>query len=121
MDNITGAEGATADGGAFQQDRVTKALVDGLRGDDGHRGDVLGKAHITVNKNAVPNDPQSPFVTSGIRIGSPAITTRGFKERECRELTRWMCDILDDLDNAAANNRVRGQVAELCARFPVYG
>jgi glycine hydroxymethyltransferase len=82
---------------------------------------ALGRAHITVNKNAVPNDPQSPFVTSGIRIGSPAITTRGFKERECRELTRWMCDILDDLDNAAANNRVRGQVAELCARFPVYG
>ncbi len=82
---------------------------------------ALGRAWITVNKNAVPNDPQSPFVTSGIRIGSPAITTRGFKERECRELTGWMCDILDDLDNEATIERVRGQVAELCARFPVYG
>ncbi|MCC7221008.1 MAG: serine hydroxymethyltransferase, partial [Candidatus Contendobacter sp.] len=82
---------------------------------------ALGRAHITVNKNAVPNDPQSPFVTSGIRIGSPAITTRGFKDRECRELTGWICDILDDLNNEAIIDRVRGQVAELCARFPVYG
>ncbi|MEZ5574862.1 MAG: serine hydroxymethyltransferase [Candidatus Competibacteraceae bacterium] len=82
---------------------------------------ALGRAWITVNKNAVPNDPQSPFVTSGIRIGSPAITTRGFKERECRELTGWICDILDDLDNEATIERVRGQVAELCAKFPVYG
>ena len=82
---------------------------------------ALGRAHITVNKNAVPNDPQSPFVTSGIRIGSPAITTRGFKERESRELTGWICDILDDLNNEAVIERVRGQVAELCARFPVYG
>ena len=82
---------------------------------------ALGRAHITVNKNAVPNDPQSPFVTSGIRIGSPAITTRGFKERECQEVTGWICDILDDLDNEAVIDRVRGQVAELCARFPVYG
>ena len=82
---------------------------------------ALGRAHITVNKNAVPNDPQSPFVTSGIRIGSPAITTRGFKEHECRKLTGWICDILDDLGNEAVIDRVRGQVAELCARFPVYG
>ena len=82
---------------------------------------ALGRASITANKNAVPNDPQSPFVTSGIRIGSPAITTRGFKERECRELTGWICDILDDLTNEAIINRVRGQVTELCARFPVYG
>jgi glycine hydroxymethyltransferase len=82
---------------------------------------ALGRASITVNKNAVPNDPQSPFVTSGIRIGSPAITTRGFKERECRELTGWICDILDDLANEAVIDRVRGQVAELCSRFPVYG
>ncbi len=82
---------------------------------------ALGRAWITVNKNAVPNDPQSPFVTSGIRIGSPAITTRGFRERECRELTGWICDILDDLTNEAIIDRVRGQVAELCARFPVYG
>ena len=82
---------------------------------------ALGRAHITVNKNAVPNDPQSPFVTSGIRIGSPAITTRGFEERECRELTGWICDILDDLTDEAVIDRVRGQVSELCARFPVYG
>jgi glycine hydroxymethyltransferase len=82
---------------------------------------ALGRAWITVNKNAVPNDPQSPFVTSGIRVGSPAITTRGFKERESRELTGWMCDILDDLANEAIIERVRGQVAELCAKFPVYG
>ena len=82
---------------------------------------ALGRAWITVNKNTVPNDPQSPFVTSGIRVGSPAITTRGFKERECRELTGWMCDILDDLANEAVIDRVRGQVTELCAKFPVYG
>ncbi len=82
---------------------------------------ALGRAWITVNKNAVPNDPQSPFVTSGIRVGSPAMTTRGFKERESRELTGWMCDILDDLANEAIIERVRGQVAELCAKFPVYG
>ncbi|MBL8252572.1 MAG: serine hydroxymethyltransferase [Candidatus Competibacter sp.] len=82
---------------------------------------ALGRAWITVNKNAVPNDPQSPFVTSGIRVGSPAITTRGFKERECRELTGWMCDILDDLANEAVIDRVRDQVTELCAKFPVYG
>ncbi|MDS4025782.1 MAG: serine hydroxymethyltransferase [Candidatus Contendobacter sp.] len=82
---------------------------------------ALGRAWITVNKNAVPNDPQSPFVTSGIRVGSPAITTRGFKERECRELTGWICDILDDLGNETVIARVRDQVAELCARFPVYG
>jgi glycine hydroxymethyltransferase len=82
---------------------------------------ALGRAWITVNKNAVPNDPQSPFVTSGLRIGSPAVTTRGFRERECRELTGWICDILDDLANEAVIDRVRGQVTELCARFPVYG
>ncbi len=82
---------------------------------------ALGRAWITVNKNAVPNDPQSPFVTSGVRIGSPAITTRGFREGECRILTGWMGDILDDLNNEAVIERVRGQVAELCARFPVYG
>ena len=98
-------------------------LVDLIaRGLTGKAADAaLGRAHITVNKNAVPNDPQSPFITSGIRIGSPAITTRGFKERECRELTGWICDILDDLNNETVIDRVRGQVAKLCARFPVYG
>jgi len=82
---------------------------------------ALGRAHITVNKNAVPNDPRSPFVTSGLRIGTPAITTRGFGESESRELAGWICDILDNLDDEAVNSRVREQVAALCARFPVYG
>ncbi|TWC29775.1 serine hydroxymethyltransferase [Pseudomonas sp. SJZ079] len=81
---------------------------------------ALGAAHITVNKNAVPNDPQSPFVTSGLRIGTPAVTSRGFKEGECRELAGWICDILAELDNPSVIERVRGQVADLCATFPVY-
>ncbi|HCR1524249.1 TPA: serine hydroxymethyltransferase, partial [Pseudomonas aeruginosa] len=81
---------------------------------------ALGAAHITVNKNAVPNDPQSPFVTSGIRIGTPAVTTRGFREGECRELAGWICDILDDIDNPEVGERVRGQVGEFCRYFPVY-
>jgi glycine hydroxymethyltransferase len=81
---------------------------------------ALGNANITVNKNTVPNDPQSPFVTSGIRVGSPAITTRGFKEDECVELVNWMCDVMDDIENAEIGNRVKQQVLELCKRFPVY-
>lgn len=81
---------------------------------------ALGAAHITVNKNAVPNDPRSPFITSGLRVGTPAITTRGFKEAETKELTHWMCDILVDVNDQAVIDRVRGQVAALCARFPVY-
>jgi glycine hydroxymethyltransferase len=81
---------------------------------------ALGKAHITVNKNAVPNDPRSPFVTSGLRIGTPAVTTRGFGESECRDLAGWMCDILDNLEDDSVNDRIREQVAGLCKRFPVY-
>ncbi len=81
---------------------------------------ALGRAHITVNKNAVPNDPRSPFVTSGLRIGTPAVTTRGFGESECRDLAGWMCDILDNLDDDSVNSRVREQVEGLCQRFPVY-
>ncbi len=81
---------------------------------------ALGNANITVNKNTVPNDPQSPFVTSGIRVGSPAITTRGFKEAECVDLVNWMCDLMDDIENADIGNRVKQQVLELCKRFPVY-
>ena len=81
---------------------------------------ALGRAHITVNKNAVPNDPRSPFVTSGLRIGTPAVTTRGFAEAECRELSGWICDILADLNDEAVIDRVRGQVEAMCARFPVY-
>ncbi len=82
---------------------------------------ALGNANITVNKNAVPNDPQSPFVTSGIRIGTPAVTSRGFKESEMRELTGWICDVLDDVENASVIEHVKGQVLAMCGRFPVYG
>ncbi|SIR12096.1 serine hydroxymethyltransferase [Aromatoleum tolulyticum] len=82
---------------------------------------ALGAAHITVNKNTVPNDPQSPFVTSGIRIGTPAATTRGFGIAEVTQLAGWICDILDDLENPAVIDAVRAKVSALCARFPVYG
>ena len=81
---------------------------------------ALGRAYITVNKNAVPNDPRSPFVTSGLRIGSPAATTRGFKEAEARQVVTWICDILDNMGDETVVDRVRGEVKELCARFPVY-
>jgi glycine hydroxymethyltransferase len=81
---------------------------------------ALGAANITVNKNAVPNDPRSPFVTSGIRIGSPAVTRRGFQEAECRQLADWIADILDDIENEATNKAVQAKVVELCQRFPVY-
>jgi glycine hydroxymethyltransferase len=81
---------------------------------------ALGRANITVNKNAVPNDPRSPFVTSGLRLGSPAITTRGFGKAEVADLTAWMCDILDDIENEAVIAEVKQKVIELCARFPVY-
>jgi glycine hydroxymethyltransferase len=82
---------------------------------------ALGAAHITVNMNAVPNDPQSPFVTSGIRVGTPALTTRGCGAAEARELAGWMCDILDDIDNQDVIESVRGKVQALCKQFPVYG
>jgi glycine hydroxymethyltransferase len=81
---------------------------------------ALGRAYITVNKNAVPNDPRPPFVTSGLRIGSPAVTRRGFKEAEVALLTEWMCDILDDIKNESVIDAVREKVKALCARFPVY-
>lgn len=81
---------------------------------------ALGRANITVNKNSVPNDPRSPFVTSGIRIGTPAVTRRGFKEEEVTQLTNWICDILDDINNEDVITRVKGQVVDICARFPVY-
>jgi len=81
---------------------------------------ALGEAHITVNMNSVPNDPQSPFVTSGIRVGTPAGTTRGFGESECKDITNWICDICDDLENESVIDEVRAKVEELCSRFPVY-
>jgi len=82
---------------------------------------ALGKAHITVNKNAVPNDPRSPFVTSGLRVGTPAITTRGYLEADTVELTGWICDVLDAPADADVISRVRQAVTAQCKRFPVYG
>jgi len=81
---------------------------------------ALGRANITVNKNAVPNDPRSPFVTSGLRIGSPAVTRRGFKQAQCETLTGWMCDVLDDVENDNMISSVRQRVRELCREYPVY-
>jgi len=82
---------------------------------------ALGRAHITVNKNTVPNDPRSPFVTSGLRIGTPAITTRGFREAEARQLAGWIADVLEDVGDEAVLDRTRRAVVELCRRHPVYG
>jgi len=82
---------------------------------------ALGQAHITVNKNAVPNDPRPPFVTSGLRIGTPAITTRGFGEAESRQVGGWIADVLDGMGDAGVIERVRSAVLEICGRFPVYG
>ena len=93
-------------------------IKQGITGKDADA--ALGRANITVNKNTVPNDPQSPFVTSGLRIGTPAVTTRGFKEPEVRQLAHWICDVLDDIENEDTIARVRQNVLELCKRFPVY-
>ncbi len=85
--------------------------------------EALGKANITVNKNAVPNDPRSPFVTSGLRVGTPAITTRGFKEQDCVALTHWICDVLESLESGNADEVIEGvkqKVLEVCAKYPVY-
>jgi glycine hydroxymethyltransferase len=82
--------------------------------------DVLDRAYITLNKNMLPNDQRSPFVTSGLRIGTPAMTTRGLKEKELSEVAGWICDVLDNLTDSAVIERVRNQVIALCQRFPVY-
>ncbi len=95
-------------------------LID--KGITGKEADAaLGAANITVNKNSVPNDPQSPFVTSGIRIGTPALTTRGFMEDDATELAGWICDVLDDVNNIATIERVKQQVLDICKRLSVYG
>ncbi|MDA1106882.1 MAG: serine hydroxymethyltransferase [Proteobacteria bacterium] len=99
----------------FLVDLVSKKLT----GKDAEA--ALGAANITVNKNAVPNDPQSPFVTSGIRIGTPAITTRGFNENDARLLAGWICDVLDNIGDATVSARVKQQALEMCRRLPVYG
>ncbi|MES4611823.1 MAG: serine hydroxymethyltransferase [Ewingella sp.] len=98
----------------FLMDLVDKNLT-------GKEADAaLGRANITVNKNSVPNDPKSPFVTSGVRIGTPAVTRRGFKEAEVRELAGWICDVLDNINDEATIERVKKNVLDICARFPVY-
>ncbi|GMG87414.1 serine hydroxymethyltransferase [Biformimicrobium ophioploci] len=95
-------------------------LVD--KGITGKAADAaLGAAYITVNKNTVPNDPQSPFVTSGIRLGTPAVTTRGMGEKEMLLLANWMCDVLDDVENSEVIEQTRSKVLQLCRDFPVYG
>jgi glycine hydroxymethyltransferase len=105
-------------GGTDNHLMLVSLIQQGITGKDADA--ALGRANITVNKNAVPNDPQSPFVTSGLRLGTPAITTRGFGADETRELTGWIADILDDINNEETIERVRGQVLDLCKRFPVY-
>ncbi|MBR9908464.1 MAG: serine hydroxymethyltransferase [Gammaproteobacteria bacterium] len=81
---------------------------------------ALGRAYITVNKNSVPNDPRSPFVTSGLRLGTPAITRRGFKQAETEQVANWICDVLDNMNDESVIERVREQVKALCKQFPVY-
>ena len=81
---------------------------------------ALGSVNITANKNTVPNDPQSPFVTSGIRLGTPAVTTRGFKSKEIVDISNWICDIVLDMENEDLKKEIKNKVAELCSRFPVY-
>ena len=81
---------------------------------------ALGAANITVNKNAVPNDPQSPFITSGIRIGTPSITTRGFDESDAKQVANWCCDIMDNMGDDSVIKRVKGEVLELCKNRPLY-
>jgi glycine hydroxymethyltransferase len=119
MAEVLAGRGYAIISGGTDNHLMLVSLID--QGITGKAADAaLGRANITVNKNAVPNDPQSPFVTSGLRLGTPAITTRGFGVEETREITGWIADILDDLENEEINERVRGQVLELCKRFPVY-
>ena len=93
-------------------------IKQGITGKDADA--ALGRANITVNKNSVPNDPMSPFVTSGLRIGSPAVTSRGFKTEHCKELSHWICDLLEDLNNDNVINQIKEKVQALCADYPVY-
>ena len=104
-------------GGTDNHLMLVSLIAKGLTGKDADA--ALGRAHITVNKNSVPNDPQSPFVTSGIRVGTPAITTRGFGVAECRQVATLVCDVLDSLGDAAVEQRVAADVVALCRRFPV--
>jgi glycine hydroxymethyltransferase len=106
-------------GGTDNHLMLVSLIERGITGKDADA--ALGRANITVNKNAVPNDPESPFVTSGLRLGTPAITTRGFGTEETRLLTGWIADVLDDIEDEETIESVRAKVLELCGRFPVYG
>ena len=106
-------------GGTENHLMLVDMIGKGITGKDAEA--ALGKAHITVNKNAVPNDPQKPFVTSGLRIGTPAVTTRGYKEADCVALAEWMCDVLDNPNDEQVIAGVRANVEKQCAEFPVYG
>ncbi|MFT3790105.1 MAG: serine hydroxymethyltransferase [Rudaea sp.] len=106
-------------GGTENHLMLVDMIGKGVTGKDAEA--ALGKAHITVNKNAVPNDPQKPFVTSGLRIGTPAVTTRGYKEPECIALANWICDVLDAPNDERVIAGVRGNVEKQCKAFPVYG
>ncbi len=119
MANTLAERGYPIISGGTENHLMLVSLIErGITGKDADA--ALGRAYITVNKNAVPNDPQSPFVTSGLRLGTPAITTRGFGVDETRLLSGWIADILDDIDNDGMIDSVREQVLELCQRFPVY-
>lgn len=106
-------------GGTENHLMLVDMIGKGITGKDAEA--ALGKAHITVNKNAVPNDPEKPFVTSGLRLGTPAVTTRGYNEAECVALANWICDVLDAPTDAAVIARVRDEVTKQCKAFPVYG
>jgi glycine hydroxymethyltransferase len=106
-------------GGTQNHLMLVDMIGKGITGKDAEA--ALGKAHITVNKNAVPNDPEKPFVTSGLRLGTPAVTTRGYKEAECVALANWICDVLDAPSDADVIKRVRDEVTKQCQAFPVYG
>ncbi|WP_347261873.1 serine hydroxymethyltransferase [Rudaea sp.] len=106
-------------GGTENHLMLVDMIGKGVTGKDAEA--ALGKAHITVNKNAVPNDPQKPFVTSGLRIGTPAVTTRGYREPECVALANWICDVLDAPGDERVIAGVRGNVEQQCKAFPVYG
>ncbi|MUV13777.1 serine hydroxymethyltransferase [Noviluteimonas gilva] len=106
-------------GGTENHLMLVDMIGKGITGKDAEA--ALGKAHITVNKNAVPNDPEKPFVTSGLRLGTPAVTTRGYNEAECIALANWICDVIDAPNDAAVFKRVREEVTKQCKAFPVYG
>jgi glycine hydroxymethyltransferase len=106
-------------GGTQNHLMLVDMIGKGITGKDAEA--ALGKAHITVNKNAVPNDPQKPFVTSGLRLGTPAVTTRGYREADCVALANWICDVLDNPKDENVIAGVRGNVTRQCAQFPVYG